>query len=45
MAFEKQMEEWARRRETRPLLIKMLELGRRRRIGALGPRYKYGIMP
>jgi len=32
-------------RETRPLLVKMLELGRRRRIGALGPRYKYGIMP
>jgi acetyl-CoA carboxylase carboxyltransferase component len=32
-------------RETRPLIIKVLELGRRRRVNALGPRYKHGIMP
>jgi len=32
-------------RETRPLIIKTLELGRRRRVGTLGPRYKHGIMP
>ena len=32
-------------RETRPLVIKVLELGRRRRGGSLGPRYKHGIMP
>jgi acetyl-CoA carboxylase carboxyltransferase component len=32
-------------RETRPLIIKVLEIGRRRRVGALGPRYKHGIMP
>lgn len=32
-------------RETRPLIIKVLELGRQRRTAALGPRYKTGIMP